>query len=113
MLRNKGIEQIGLNRILKSKGSITRSSRKKQLQEHIPVAKYRLTPTIRNKILNDRETVQSIIVDDEISFSSSAGTCDYERSAFCDKNHGHVITRALRLITNSTLENLGHEKPRP
>ena len=48
---------------------------------------YRLTPTIRNKILNYKETVQSIIVDDEISFPSSAGTCNCERSTFRDENH--------------------------
>ena len=33
---------------------------------HIPATTYRLTPTIRNKMLNYKKIVQSIIVDDEI-----------------------------------------------
>ena len=46
----------------------------------------------RNKILNYKEeTVQSVIVYDEISCFSSAGTCDCERSSFCDKHHDHII----------------------
>ena len=55
---NKGMEQINLNRILKFKGSVACLAGKIQLQENIFVATYRLTPTVRNKILNYKETVQ-------------------------------------------------------
>ena len=43
--------------------------------------------------------MQSIIVDDEITFSSSARTCDemFKSCTFCDENHGHIIIRDLRL----------------
>ena len=44
-----------------------------------------------------KDAVQSIIVDNEITFSSSARTCDYETCTFCDENHGHIIIRDLRL----------------
>ena len=46
MFCDKGIEQINLNTILKFEDSITRLPGKIQLQENIPVATYRLTPTI-------------------------------------------------------------------
>ena len=49
-----------------------------QLHKNISMTTYRFIPTLRNKILNSKETVQSIIVDGEIPFSS-AGTCDCEK----------------------------------
>lgn len=55
---NKGMEQISLNKILKFKGSVACLAVKIQLQENISVATYRLTPTVRNKILNFKETLQ-------------------------------------------------------
>ena len=66
MICYKEMEQINLNRILKSDGSITRLPRKVQLQENIPVSTYSLTPAIRYKSLNYKETVQLLIVEDEI-----------------------------------------------
>ena len=67
---------------MKSEGSIARFSGKMHLKGSILVARYSFTPTIINKILNYKETVQSIIVDDEISFSAFVRTCDCESSAF-------------------------------
>ena len=75
-----------------------------QFQENVPVATCNLTPAIKNKILNYEVTVQPINVDNKISFSSSAG--EYERSAFCDEHHSHIITRGLRIITNTKLRSL-------
>lgn len=77
---------------------------KMQLQENVSVETYRLTPTIKNKNLNYKVTVQPISVDNKISFSSFAGTCDYERSVFCDEHHIHIITSGLKIITNSKLK---------
>ena len=70
------------------------------------MATCRCTPTIINKILEYKETVQSVIVDDEVSFSSSARTCNCERSTFRDENHGHIIRGDLGLITNTKLRRL-------
>ena len=58
---------------------------------------------IRNRILNCKGAVQSIIVDDEIPFSSSAGTCDCERCTFCNEKYGLIITENLRLTANIKL----------
>ena len=70
---DKGMEQINLNRIKKSEFLL-----------HACQDKLRLTRIIYT-ILNYKETVQSIIVDDEILFSSSAGAWYCERSTFRDK----------------------------
>ena len=96
---NKEREQINCNRILRSDGSNTHLLGKIQLQENIPVATYKLTPTIRTKILNCKETAQAIIADDDISFSSSSGSSDCERYTFHDEHHGH--SRDFRLIRNT------------
>lgn len=63
------MKQINLNRILKSEGSLALLQGKIQLQENVPVAKYRLTSKIRHEVWNYKETAQSIIVV-EISFST-------------------------------------------
>ena len=55
---NKGMEKINLNKIFKFKGSVACLAGKIQIQENISVATYRVTPTVRNKILNYKETVQ-------------------------------------------------------
>ena len=104
MFCNKGMKQINLNSSLESKDSITCFWGKIQLQENIPVTTYR--PTIRNKNLNYKETVQSIIADGKTSFSSAAKTMHFERSTFHDKNHGHIITGDLILITNTKLSSI-------
>ena len=48
----KGMKQINLNRILKSKSSVARLLGKIHLQGNIPVVTYCLTLKIRNKMLN-------------------------------------------------------------
>ena len=55
---NNGMEQINLNRIVKYDSFIIRLPGTIQLQKGILVATYRLTPTIRNKVLFHNETVQ-------------------------------------------------------
>ena len=67
--------------------------------------------TIRNKILNHNKAAQSVIVDDQISFSSSAGTCDYEKLSFFDEHNGHIMTRNLRMITNFKSKSPLNKKP--
>ena len=90
------MEQINVNRISKCQGSTAGLPRKMQHQGKSPVAKYWLTPTIRIKILNSKDAVPLIIVDDKISFSSSVGKCDCQISTFRDENHCHIMTEDLR-----------------
>lgn len=83
---NKGMKRINLNRILKFEDSFAYLLEKMQLQEHTPVATYRLTPKKKgNKTSNYKESVQAIIVDDKISFSS-ARTYNCEISEFRDEH---------------------------
>ena len=84
---NKGMKRINLNGILKFEDSIAYLLEEIQLQEHTPVATYRLTPKKKkgNKSSNYKESVQAIIVDDKISFSS-ARTYNCEISEFRDEH---------------------------
>jgi len=107
---NKGVELIDLNKIFKSKESVDLLPEKLKQPDHLPTVAYKLSPTIRNKILNYKETVQSIKVDDEVSFSSS-GACNCGDSEFRDKHHGHIITGDLRLIKNNKLRTLLSKGP--
>ena len=65
-------------------------------KEDIPVVTYKLGSTIRNKILNYKETVDSIFVDDEVSFTLNSEPCDCLNSPFSDPHHKHIITGDLR-----------------
>ena len=62
--------------------------------------------TIRNKILNYKDAVDSILVDDEVSFALNSEPCNCENSSFCDPYHKHVITGDLRVVQNAKLRQL-------
>ena len=77
---------------------------------------YKLTDTTRNKILNCKDTVNSIYVEDEISFNLNADLYEWEHSPFIDLHHKHIITDDLRIIVNSKLRKLltkGHNYREP
>ena len=107
---NKGIELINLNKIFKSKQSVDCLPAKLKQPDFVPIVAYKLLPTIRNKILNYKDAVESIKIDGEVSFSSS-GTCECKNSEFCDSHHGHIITGDLRLIGNKKLRSLLSKGP--
>ena len=65
-----------------------------------------LSKTIRNTILNYKDTVNDIVIDDEVSFTTNSVTCDCSSSEFYDKDHNHIITGDLRIIKNSKLRKL-------
>ena len=100
-----------MNKIFKSKGFLELLLQNIQQTENIPVVTYNLLPTIRNKIFNYKETVSTIKVDDEVSFSSATGTCDCKSSTFCDADHQHIITGDLRIIANTKLRKLLSKGP--
>ena len=64
---------------------------------------YKLSNTVRNKILNYKDTVDSIFIDEEVSFSTNCSTCDCQNSPFCDPDHQHIITGDLRIVSNQKL----------
>ena len=80
--------------------------REPQKKENRPIITYTLTNTIRNKILNYKDTVSSIYVEDEILFTLNTDLCECEHSPFIDSHHKHIIIGHLRVVGNSKLRKL-------
>ena len=59
---------------------------------------YQLNKTIRNKIVNYKEAVNYLYVDENVSFFLYTDQCDCADSFFCDPHHKHIITGDLRII---------------
>ena len=72
---------------------------------------YKLSITVRNKILNYKDTVDSIFIDEEVSFSTNYSTCDCQNSPFCDPDQQHIITGDLRIVSNQKLRKLLSKGP--
>ena len=79
-------------------------------KENRPEVTYKLTNAIKNKILNYKDTVNSIYAEDEISFDP----CECEHSPFIDPHHKHIITGDIRIVGNSKLLTKGpnYREPR-
>ena len=75
--------------------------RELQNKENRPVITYQLTNTIRNRVSNYRDTVNSIFVENEISFILNDHLCEREHSPFIVPHHKHIITGDLRIARNS------------
>ena len=103
---NKGVETIKLPKILNDPEVVSKLPGDMQDKENIPVVTYRLGGTIRNKILNYKDAVNSIYTDEEISFPLNTDPCECEQSAFCNSDHKHIITGDLRIVENSKLRKL-------
>lgn len=54
---------------------------------------YQLDDTNRNKILNYKETVNSICFDEDVSSSLDIHSFQCKYSEFCDPHHKHRINR--------------------
>ena len=103
---NKAMEAIRLSKMLKYSNMICKLPRELQDSENVPVVTYKLDKPIRNKILNYREIVNTLWVDDEDTLGIGMDSCDCENSEFCDPHHGHIITGDLRIIKNNKLRKL-------
>ena len=66
---SKQSKYIKLSEILNKPDVIAQLPRELQCKEKRPVITYKLTNTIRNKISNYKDTVNSIYVEDKISFT--------------------------------------------
>lgn len=70
------------------------------------------------KILNYRDTVSSIYVEDEIWFTLNTYPCECEHSLLIDPHHHkHIFTGDLKILGNSKLSKLltkcpNHREPR-
>ena len=115
---NKIVELVRLSKIIRHPDVVASLPLDLQVKDNIPVVTYTLCEPIRNKILNYQETVDSIYVDDEVSFSLNTQSCDCQNSNFCDPHHKHIITGDLRIIENAKLRKLltkgpNYREPRP
>ena len=104
--QNKAIEHIKLSKILNEPDVISQLPMELQNKENRPIITYKLSSTIRNKIFNYKDTVNSIYFDDEISFALNTDPCQCSKSPFIDSHHKHVITGDLRIVENAKLRKL-------
>ena len=105
--QNKPIEHIKLSKILNEPDVISQLPMELQNKENRPpIITYKLSSTIRNKIFNYKDTVNSIYFDDEISFALNTDPCQCSKSPFIDSHHKHVITGDLRIVENAKLRKL-------
>ena len=72
---------------------------------------YQLGKTVKNKLLNYKETVNSIFLDEKVAFSLKIATFESEHSQFCDLHHKHIITGDSRITDNSKLKKLKTKGP--
>ena len=79
---------------------------KLKTNDNNPTVTYILGETITNKILNYKETVNSIYGDESVSFCLSTNQCDCADSSFCDPHHKQLIKGDLGIIKNNKLRKL-------
>ena len=84
---------------------------KLQNKEDIPVVTYKVGSTVRNKILNYKDTVNSIFLEEDGPFTMNSSSCDCENSQFCDPDHKHIITGDFRFVENGKLRKLLTKRP--
>ena len=70
-----------------------------------------MTNIIRNKILNYKHAVNSINVEEDISFNLNTDSYACEHSPFIDSHHKHNITGDLRFARDSKLQKLLTKSP--
>ena len=107
---NKGLEFIRLKKILRNPDVISKLPDQLQTEDP-PSIVYNLTPTIRSKIFNYRETVNDIDINDHLTYGTKLPSCDCHDSPFVDSDHGHIMTGDLRIIENQHLRKLISKGP--
>ena len=114
---NKGLQFLRLNRIL-HKPELKSKLPPEFRDDDSPSVVYSLSSTIRNKILNYKDTVSKIDINDMETFGTGLHSCECSSSEFVDHNHKHVLTGNLQIIQNTHLRELiqkgpNYREPRP
>ena len=107
---NKGLDRINLKKILRSQDVISKLPNPLQ-SEDVPSIVFSLSPTIRNKLFNYKDTVDKIDVNDHHTYGTELPNCECHSSPFVDKDHGHIMTGDLRIIENPHLRKLMSKGP--
>ena len=71
---------IGISKVLSQPNVIEAFSYDTPNKENIPMATYQLGKTVKNKLLNYKETVNSIFLDKKVAFSLKIATFKSEHS---------------------------------
>ena len=101
---NKALEAIRLPKIFNHPDIIKTLLYNLRGKDSIPIVTYKLGKTIRNNILNYKDAVNSIYVDEEVSLSLNTDLCDCEKSS--DPHHKHIMIVDLRILKNQKLRKL-------
>ena len=107
---NKGVEFINLARILRDPDVIS-SLPNMPKKFSTPMVTYKLGLPISSKIFNFNKFVNSLNLDDFLA-NPNILPCECENSPFSDKNHKHIITGDLRLVSNNTLRKIFSRGPK-
>ena len=103
---NKGLEYIHLGSILRNQEVVSLLPEILQ-QKDPPSVVFSLGNTIRSKLFNYKQTVESIDTEDSVTYGTGIAECDcHNNPNFVDDHHGHVLTGDLRIITNAKLRKL-------
>ena len=110
---NKGMNLTHINKIFRSAEVTSALPVNFQTEEDIPISTMRLSKTVRNKILNYKETVNSLHVeiDEDVVFIRNSFECNCKESEFCDPHHGHIVTGDLRIVSDDKLRKLLSKGP--
>ena len=93
----KSLETIQLPKTYNHSDIIKKLPFNLQKKNSVPTVTYKLANNIRNNILNYKDVVKSIYVDEEVPFSLNTDLCDNENSKSCNPHHKHIITGDLRI----------------
>ncbi len=106
---NKALDLINIHNILKDKNSI--SSLPHEIKSDPPTAVYKLSNSIRSKIFNYKQFVQDLDVDAFIA-DPNILPCSCHNSPFLNRDHNHIITGNLDIVTDSKLRGLLAKGPK-
>ena len=108
---NKGFDHINLSSMLHLNNVKNLFADQLKIDEP-PSLVYSLGKTIRNKIINYKDTVSFIDTNDDTTYVTGIVEYDCQQHKnFFDENHGHVLTVDLKILTNSELRKLVSKDP--
>ena len=107
---NKGVEMINLPKILRYR-KVINSMPIPLSRENIPMVTYTLSKPIYSKLFNHKKFVSEVNIEDFVE-DNNIYPCHCENSPFKDKDHGHIITGDLRIVTNNKLRKIISKGPK-